>query len=92
MDAIVLRNVSKEFRKKTIRREYTTLKSELVQFLKRKKPRASPVAVTVRAPGRLPHRAPRKNRWSGGPEWLRQEHAAQARHRHLPPDHGVRSK
>lgn len=46
MDAIVLRNVSKEFRKKTVRREYTTLKSELVQFLKRKKTRPSPVAVT----------------------------------------------
>jgi lipopolysaccharide transport system ATP-binding protein len=46
MDAIVLRNVSKEFRKKTVRREYTTLKSELVQFLKRKEARDSPVAVT----------------------------------------------
>ena len=45
MDAIVLRNVSKEFRKKTVRREYTTLKSELVQFLKRKETRPSPVAV-----------------------------------------------
>jgi lipopolysaccharide transport system ATP-binding protein len=46
MDAIVLRNVSKEFRKTTIRREYTTLKSELVQFLKRKTAHAPPVAVT----------------------------------------------
>ncbi len=46
MDAIVLRNVSKEFRKKTIRREYTTLKSELVQFLKRRQSRAAPMAVT----------------------------------------------
>jgi lipopolysaccharide transport system ATP-binding protein len=46
MDAIVLRNVSKEFRKKTVRREYTTLKSEFVQFLKRKETRVSPVAVT----------------------------------------------
>jgi len=34
MDAIVLRNVTKEFRKNTIRREYTTFKSEIVQFLK----------------------------------------------------------
>ena len=46
MDAIVLRNVSKEFRKKTIRREYTTLKSELVRFLQRRKTREGPVAVT----------------------------------------------
>jgi lipopolysaccharide transport system ATP-binding protein len=35
MDAIVLRSVSKEFRKNTVRREYTTLKSELVRVLKR---------------------------------------------------------
>ena len=46
MDAIVLRNVSKEFRKKTIRREYTTLKSELVDFLKRTRRPEGPVAVT----------------------------------------------
>ena len=46
MNAIVLHNVSKEFRKKTIRREYTTLKSELVRFLKRKENRIAPVAVT----------------------------------------------
>ena len=35
MDAIVLRNVSKDFRKNTVRREYTTLKSELVRLVKR---------------------------------------------------------
>jgi lipopolysaccharide transport system ATP-binding protein len=46
MDAIVLRNVSKEFRKTTIRREYTTLKSELVQFIKRRTARAPPLSVT----------------------------------------------
>jgi lipopolysaccharide transport system ATP-binding protein len=39
MDAIVLRNVSKEFRKNTVRREYTTLKSELVRLVKRSRVR-----------------------------------------------------
>ncbi|WP_224360477.1 ABC transporter ATP-binding protein [Hyalangium versicolor] len=34
MDAIVIRNLVKRFRKSTIRREYTTLKSELVRLLK----------------------------------------------------------
>ncbi|WP_224245713.1 ABC transporter ATP-binding protein [Hyalangium gracile] len=34
MDAIVIRNLVKRFRKSTIRREYTTLKSELVRWLK----------------------------------------------------------
>jgi lipopolysaccharide transport system ATP-binding protein len=33
MDAIVIRNVVKNFRKSTIRREYTTIKSELVRWL-----------------------------------------------------------
>jgi lipopolysaccharide transport system ATP-binding protein len=46
MDAIVLSNVSKDFRKTTIRREYTTLKSEAVRFLKRQETRATPGAVT----------------------------------------------
>jgi lipopolysaccharide transport system ATP-binding protein len=46
MDAIALRNVSKDFRKTTVRREYTTLKSELVQFLKRRRARSAPAAVT----------------------------------------------
>ena len=45
MDAIVLRNVSKEFRKNTIRREYTTLKSELVRLLKRRPPAETPGSV-----------------------------------------------
>jgi len=45
MDAIVLRNVTKEFRKNTIRREYTTFKSEIVQFLKQ--PRASEMPASV---------------------------------------------
>ncbi len=47
MDAIVLRNVSKEFRKQTVRREYTTLKSELVAFLKRTPEVQEPIAVTT---------------------------------------------
>lgn len=46
MDAIVLRNVSKEFRKQAIRREYTTLKSELVGLLKRTRGPRPPVLVT----------------------------------------------
>jgi lipopolysaccharide transport system ATP-binding protein len=37
MDAIVLHHVSKRFRKRTIRREYTTLKSELVRWFKRER-------------------------------------------------------
>ena len=45
MDAIVLHNVTKEFRKNTIRREYTTFKSEIVQFLKQ--PRASEMPASV---------------------------------------------
>ena len=36
-DIIVLRGVSKSFRKSTIRREHTTLKTELVRWLKRQK-------------------------------------------------------
>jgi lipopolysaccharide transport system ATP-binding protein len=47
MDAIVLRNVSKEFRKSTIRHEYTTFKSELVQFLKRARAPEVPLSVTA---------------------------------------------
>jgi lipopolysaccharide transport system ATP-binding protein len=46
MNTIVLHNVSKEFRKQTVRREYTTFKSELIQFLKRKKAPPAPVALT----------------------------------------------
>src|SRR5450755_1162848 len=46
MDAIVLRDVSKEFRKQTIRREYTTLKSEMVQFLKKTGRGPPAIAVT----------------------------------------------
>ena len=37
MDAIVIRGVTKRFRKSTITREYTTLKSELVNLLLRRK-------------------------------------------------------
>ena len=43
-EAIVLQGVSKTFRKSTIRREYTTLKSELVQWLRREKRPESPTA------------------------------------------------
>src|SRR5271167_1005617 len=46
MEAIVLRNVSKEFRKTTIRHEYTTFKSEIVRFIKRSEAGRSPAAVT----------------------------------------------
>ena len=43
-DAIVLHDVSKTFRKSTIRREYTTLKSELVRWLRRERRPESPTA------------------------------------------------
>jgi lipopolysaccharide transport system ATP-binding protein len=43
-DPIVLRNVSKSFRKSTVRREYTTLKTEMVRWLKREKRPELPVA------------------------------------------------
>jgi lipopolysaccharide transport system ATP-binding protein len=41
-DAIVLRGVSKSFRKSTIRREHTTLKTELVRWVKGQKRPESP--------------------------------------------------
>src|SRR5215471_14579707 len=41
---IVLRGVSKSFRKSTVRREYTTLKSEMVRWLKRQKRPEAPAA------------------------------------------------
>jgi lipopolysaccharide transport system ATP-binding protein len=44
-DAIVLTGVSKSFRKSTIRREHTTLKSELVRWLKREKRPEAPSSV-----------------------------------------------
>ena len=44
-DAIVLTGVSKSFRKSTIRREHTTLKSELVRWLKRQKRPEMPSAI-----------------------------------------------
>jgi lipopolysaccharide transport system ATP-binding protein len=47
-DAIVIRNVLKTFRKSTIRREHTTLKSELVRWLKRQ-PRKTPPSATIPA-------------------------------------------
>ncbi len=37
MNAIELKNVAKHFRKQTVRKEYTTLKSELVRWLKRER-------------------------------------------------------
>jgi lipopolysaccharide transport system ATP-binding protein len=45
IDAIVLTGVSKSFRKSTIRREHTTLKSELVRWLKREKRPEAPSAI-----------------------------------------------
>ena len=44
-EAIVLTDVSKNFRKSTIRKEHTTLKSELVRWLKRQKRPEAPSAV-----------------------------------------------
>ena len=44
-DAIVLTGVSKSFRKSTIRREHTTLKSELVRWVKRQKRPEGPSAI-----------------------------------------------
>jgi lipopolysaccharide transport system ATP-binding protein len=44
-DAIVLTGVSKSFRKSTIRREHTTLKSELVRWVKREKRPDAPSAI-----------------------------------------------
>jgi len=44
-DAIVLTEVSKSFRKSTIRREHTTLKSELVRWLKRQKRPEAPSSI-----------------------------------------------
>jgi lipopolysaccharide transport system ATP-binding protein len=48
MDAIVLRGVAKDFKKQTIRREYTTFKSELVRFLRRQ-PRKELPASSINA-------------------------------------------
>ncbi|MGA9523650.1 MAG: ABC transporter ATP-binding protein [Myxococcaceae bacterium] len=47
MDAIVIRNITKQFRKSTISREYTTLKSELVNLVlgRRKKDRSHYIEV-----------------------------------------------
>ena len=47
MDAIVIRNITKQFRKSTISREYTTLKSELVNLIlgRRKKDRSHYIEV-----------------------------------------------
>jgi lipopolysaccharide transport system ATP-binding protein len=44
-DAIVLTLVSKSFRKSTIRREHTTLKSELVRWLKRQRQPEAPSSI-----------------------------------------------
>ena len=44
-DAIVLTEVSKSFRKSTIRREHTTLKSELVRWVKREKRPEAPSSI-----------------------------------------------
>jgi lipopolysaccharide transport system ATP-binding protein len=46
-DAIVIRNVVKSFRKSTIRREYTTLKSELVRLLLGRRPKDGNSLITA---------------------------------------------
>jgi lipopolysaccharide transport system ATP-binding protein len=43
-EAIVLEGVTKHFRRRTVRREYTTLKTELIRWLKRERPAVEPVA------------------------------------------------
>lgn len=43
-DAIVLSGVTKHFRRRTIRREYTTLKTELIRWFKRERPATEPLA------------------------------------------------
>jgi lipopolysaccharide transport system ATP-binding protein len=43
-DAISLKGVTKNFRRRTIRREYTTLKTELIRLLRRERPAVEPVA------------------------------------------------
>jgi lipopolysaccharide transport system ATP-binding protein len=47
-DAIVIRDVVKTFRKSTIRKEHTTLKSELVRWLRRQ-PRKAPASGAIPA-------------------------------------------
>ncbi|MFL5350514.1 MAG: ABC transporter ATP-binding protein [Hyalangium sp.] len=49
MDAIVIRNLVKRFRKSTIRREYTTLKSELVRWLKGQRQRTPEDKIYIEA-------------------------------------------
>jgi lipopolysaccharide transport system permease protein len=68
-DAIVLTGVSKSFRKSTIRREHTTLKSELVRWLKRRSARG-PVGDHPRAARRLALGAAGEDLRAGGPERL----------------------
>ena len=48
-DAIVLSHLSKTFRKSTIKREYTTVKGEVVRWLKRQKRPESPPAASIHA-------------------------------------------
>ena len=43
-DALVIEGVTKHFRKRTVRREYTTLKTELLRWLKRERPAVEPLA------------------------------------------------
>ncbi|MDC0715235.1 ABC transporter ATP-binding protein [Stigmatella sp. ncwal1] len=45
MDAIVIRNVVKSFRKSTVRREYTTIKSELVRWVMGRKDRGEKTSI-----------------------------------------------
>ena len=49
MDAIVIRDVVKTFRKSTIRKEHTTFKTELMRLLRRDRHKAPPVSSTIPA-------------------------------------------
>lgn len=57
-DVIVLNGVSKSFRKSTIRKEHTTLKTELVRWVKRQK-RPEPPATSIQALRDISLRVPR---------------------------------
>ena len=48
-DAIVLSHLTKTFRKSTIKREYTTVKSEVVRWLRRQKRPEPPPAASIHA-------------------------------------------
>jgi lipopolysaccharide transport system ATP-binding protein len=58
MDAIVIQNVSKHFRRSTIGREYSTFKTELVRMFTRRKKRAITSATAIQALHDISFRVP----------------------------------